>query len=136
MESINPANAELNTTLESVPDIASISNPEVKPGIPAWAKSAGSFVISILLAMLCFAAILLLMGKNPIEIYVQIFQGTLGTPYGWSEIVVKMIPFILCALAVGIPARPVVVTVWRDREIFIGALLATFTALKLARVRP
>ena len=136
MESINPANAELNTTLESAQDIASISNPEVKPGMPAWAKSAGSFVISILLAMLCFAAILLLMGKNPIEIYVQIFQGTLGTPYGWSEIVVKMIPFILCALAVAIPARLGLVTVGGEGQIYIGAIFAGFTALKLGDALP
>src|SRR5258708_29191771 len=136
MESINPANAELNTTLESAQDIASISNPEVKPGMPAWAKSAGSFVISILLAMLCFAAILLLMGKNPIEIYVQIFQGTLGTPYGWSEIVVKMIPFILCALAVAIPARLGLGTVGGEGQIYIGAIFAGFTALKLGDALP
>ena len=43
-------------------------------------------------------------GKDPIATYMAIFQGTLGDSYGWGEIVVKMIPFILCALATAIPA--------------------------------
>src|SRR3954470_20148831 len=73
-----------------------------KTGVPKWARGIGAFLLSIIMAMVVFAAILLLLGKNPVEVYTSMFKGTLATSYGISEIVVKMIPFILCALAVAI----------------------------------
>jgi simple sugar transport system permease protein len=102
-----------------------------KGSLPKWVRSIGSFLLSILLAMLIFGVILLLLGKNPVEVYISIFNGTLATPYDWSEIVVKMIPFILCALAVAIPAQLGLITVGGEGQIYIGAIFAGFVALKL-----
>ena len=100
-------------------------------GIPKWARGIGAFVLSILMAMVVFGAILLLLGKNPVDVYTSMFKGTLGTTYGLSEIVVKMIPFILCALAVAIPAQLGLITVGGEGQIYIGAIFAGFVALKL-----
>jgi ABC-type uncharacterized transport system permease subunit len=44
------------------------------------------------LAFVAFARVLLLFGKNPIRAYVDIFSSTLGGAYGFSEVLVKMIP--------------------------------------------
>ncbi|MEP7287401.1 MAG: ABC transporter permease [Chloroflexota bacterium] len=96
----------------------------------------GSFAGALLLALIGFGIILLLMGKNPLEIYAQIFEGTLGSTYGWSEIVVKMTPFILCALAVAIPARLGLINVGGEGQIYIGAVFASLVALTLGDVLP
>src|SRR5258707_10208867 len=133
MEIVNP---EVSSVAPGA-EVASLPvNPLPTPRLPKWAKGVGWFVASILMAMIIFGLILLLLGKNPVEVYVSMFNGTLATPYGWSEIVVKMIPFILCALAVAIPARLGLVTVGGEGQIYIGAIFAGFTALKLGDVLP
>ncbi len=100
---------------------------------PGW-RDLRSFGLALLLALLVFAGLLLLLGKNPLTIYAAIYQGTLGNSYGWGEIVVKMIPFILCALATAIPARVGLVNVGGDGQIYIGAWLATWVALNGAAI--
>ena len=77
---------------------------------------------------------LLLLGKDPIAIYIAIYNGTLGDSYGWGEIVVKMIPFILCALATAIPAKVGLVNVGGEGQIYIGAWLATWVALNFGDI--
>lgn len=128
MEVVNPEGA----IIPPMPEIAILPvSPPTGSGMPGWVKAGGSFVAALLLAMVIFGAILLLLGKNPIDVYISIFKGTLATPYDWSEIVVKMIPFILCALAVAIPAKLGLVTVGGEGQIYIGAIFAGFVALKL-----
>lgn len=128
MEITNPdENARVQPPeLTAVP----INLPE-SPSLPKWATGIGAFLLSILMAMVVFGVILLLLGKNPVEVYASIFKGTLGSTYGLSEIVVKMIPFILCALAVAIPAQLGLVTVGGEGQIYIGAIFAGFVALQL-----
>ena len=58
-----------------------------------------------LLALAAFALVLLIFGKNPIKAYIDIFGSTLGSGYGLSETLVKMIPLILTAVAVAVPSR-------------------------------
>jgi simple sugar transport system permease protein len=56
-----------------------------------------------LLAFLLFGLILLIFGKNPIQSYKDIFTSTLGSTYGFSEVIVAMIPMLITALAVALP---------------------------------
>jgi simple sugar transport system permease protein len=94
----------------------------------------GLFVQAILLALLAFAVLLLVLGKDPIATYAAIFTGTLGDSYGLSEIVVKVIPFTLCALAAAIPAKAGMVNVGADGQLYMGAWLATGVALNLGNL--
>lgn len=80
-------------------------------------------------ALLIFAVVLLLFGKNPIQAYSDIFSQTLGSRYGLSEVLVKTIPLLLCALAVLVPARLGLVNVGGEGQIYLGAWLATWGAL-------
>jgi len=85
----------------------------------------------IALALAVFGALLLLSGKNPLRAYVDIAAGTLASPYGLSETVVKMIPLILTAVAVAVPGRIWLINVGGEGQLFIGALCATWGALSL-----
>ncbi len=81
------------------------------------------------LALAVFALVLLAFGQNPLRAYADIFRATLGSPYGFSEVLVKMIPLVLTALAVAIPAKIWLINVGGEGQLFIGALFATWGAL-------
>lgn len=83
----------------------------------------------LLTALIFFAVVLLLFGKNPLQAYSDIFRNTLGSRYGFSEVLVKLIPLLLCALAVLLPARLGLVNVGGEGQIYLGAWLATWGAL-------
>src|SRR3972149_2706443 len=81
------------------------------------------------LAFVVFAIVLLLFGKNPLKAYGDIFSNTLGSTYGFSEILVKMIPLVLTAVAVAVPSRIWLINVGGEGQLYIGALFATWGAL-------
>jgi len=81
------------------------------------------------LAFMAFALVLLVFGKNPIRAYADIFSSTLGSAYGFSEVLVKMIPLILTAVATALPARIWLINVGGEGQLYCGALLATWGAL-------
>lgn len=81
------------------------------------------------LALAVFALVLLVFGQNPLRAYRDIFAATLGSPYGFSEVLVKMIPLVLTALAVAIPSRIWLINVGGEGQLFIGALFATWGAI-------
>jgi len=83
------------------------------------------------LAFGVFAGVLLAFGRNPLTAYADILAATLGSGYGLSETVVKMIPLVLAGLAAAIPARIWLINVGGEGQIFIGALCATWAAITL-----
>lgn len=89
------------------------------------------FIGVLTLALLVFGGVLLLFGKNPVDTYVAIFNNTLGSSYGLSEVLVKAIPLVLCAAAVLLPARIGLVNVGGEGQLYMGALLASWGALAI-----
>ena len=87
------------------------------------AMAAATFVL--------FGVILLLSGKDPIQSYRDIFVSTLGSAYGISEVLVTMTPLVLTALAVALPSRLGLINVGGEGQLYMGALLATWAALRL-----
>ncbi len=85
---------------------------------------------------MAFSLVLLVLGKDPVATYQQIYQGSLADDYGRSEVVVKMIPFILCALAVAIPAQVGLINVGGEGQIILGAIFTTLVALPLGNILP
>jgi simple sugar transport system permease protein len=86
------------------------------------------------LALVVFAIVLLLFGKDPLRAYGDILRSTLGSTYGLTEVVVKMIPLVLCACAVLLPARIGLVNVGGEGQLYMGAWLATFGALTFTQL--
>ena len=84
------------------------------------------------LAFVVFAIVLLAFGKNPLRAYADIFSNTLGSAYGFSEVLVKMIPLVLTAVAVAVPARIWLINVGGEGQLFIGAMFATWGALNFS----
>jgi simple sugar transport system permease protein len=72
---------------------------------------------------------LFLFGHNPLSAFMEIFQGSLGSSYGRSEVLVRAIPLMLCAAATAIPARIGLLNVGGEGQLHVGALAATWGAL-------
>ena len=90
----------------------------------------------IIFAFVLFGVILLLSGKDPIQSYKDIFSSTLGSSYGFSEVLVGMIPVLITALAVALPSRAGLINVGGEGQLYIGAAFATFAALTFQDLSP
>ncbi len=82
-------------------------------------------------ALAVFAAVLLLAGKDPLRAYADTFRDAFGDAYGFSELVVRMIPLLLAAVAVALPARLGLINVGGEGQLYMGAWLASAGALFL-----
>jgi general nucleoside transport system permease protein len=99
-------------------------------GLPAPVRGLLEFLGAFGLSLVMFGLLLLLLGKDPLQAYAEIYRGALSTPYGWSEVLVKMTPFLLCALAAAIPAQVGLINVGTDGQLYMGAIAATAVALQ------
>jgi simple sugar transport system permease protein len=99
-------------------------------GLPGRSLNAVlRYLLMILLALLLFGLILLISGKDPLQSYRDIFSATLGSAYGFSEVLVAMIPMLFTALAVALPSRLGLINVGGEGQLYIGAAFATWGAL-------
>jgi len=87
------------------------------------------YLMMLLLAVVLFGIILMLSGKNPIHSYIDIFRSTLGSSYGFSEVIVAMVPMLITAMAVAIPSRVGLINVGGEGQLYMGACLAAWGAL-------
>jgi general nucleoside transport system permease protein len=76
-------------------------------------------------ALAIFAAILLAAGKDPLRAYVDTFHYTLANAYGFSELLVRMTPLLLAAVAVALPARLGLINVGGEGQLYMGAFMAS-----------
>jgi general nucleoside transport system permease protein len=92
------------------------------------------FVLALATALTGFGLVLLIQGRNPLLTYADMFGATLGGAYGRSEVLVVMIPVLLCALAVALPARVGLVNVGAEGQLYIGAWFASWAALSFTNL--
>src|SRR5579864_1529788 len=104
--------------------------------LPKPVREGLYFVGALVVALIAFALVLLVLGRDPIATYTGMLQITLGSDYGRSEVVVEMIPLLLCALAVAVPARVGLVNVGGEGQLYMGAWLASWAALSLPQLPP
>jgi simple sugar transport system permease protein len=98
------------------------------PVLRLSARYAGVAVI----VLVVFAGVLLLAGKDPIKAYADTFRYSLANSYGFSELLVRMTPLLLTAVAVAIPSRLGLINVGGEGQLFMGAWAATAAALLLS----
>lgn len=94
-----------------------------------WAVAAARNVTILAIALVAYAIVLLLAGKDPIKACIDTFSFTLGTWYGFSEVIVKMIPLLLTAIAVALPSRLGLINIGGEGQLYMGAWLATWGAI-------
>ena len=79
-------------------------------------------------ALAMFAAILLVAGTDPLRAAADTCR-SMTTVYGFSELLVRMTPLLLTAVAVALPSRLGLINVGGEGQLYMGAWLATAGAL-------
>ncbi len=87
------------------------------------------YLVIFVVAFILFGIILWLAGKDPLEAIQDTLAYTLGTPSGFSEVIVRMIPLLFTAIAVSLPSRVGLINVGAEGQLYIGALFAAGIAL-------
>src|ERR1700688_4432619 len=93
------------------------------------AARAKSFALVAVIALGVFATLLVAAGKDPLKAYVDTLFYVFGNAYGFSELLVRMIPLLLTAVAAALPARIGLINVGAEGQLYMGAWLATAGAL-------
>jgi ABC-type uncharacterized transport system permease subunit len=97
--------------------------------VAVWSSRPLRYLLIIVVALAIFSLILLLVGKDPVKAYRDTFAYTFGNAYGLSELLVRMIPLLLAAVAVALPARVGLINVGGEGQLYMGAWLASAGAL-------
>jgi ABC-type uncharacterized transport system permease subunit len=97
--------------------------------LPGITNTILRYLTMVVLSFLMFGLILLIIGKDPIQSYRDIFTSTLGSAYGLSEVIVAMTPILLTGLAVALPSKIMLINVGAEGQLYIGAAFATWGAL-------
>jgi simple sugar transport system permease protein len=91
--------------------------------------SAARWCAWALVGLAVYCGLVLVYGKNPASALRDTFTNTLGSTYGFEQVVVKMVPLLFTALAVSVPARIGQVNVGGEGQLFAGGLCATGAAI-------
>lgn len=86
---------------------------------------AGRMGFVVLVGVTIFAVILILDGHDAAHALDVMYRSSLGSAFGRQEILVKVIPFGLCALATAIPARAGLINVGGEGQFYMGAFAAS-----------
>jgi general nucleoside transport system permease protein len=93
-------------------------------------RQRGPRAIGIAIAVLVvFALLLVADGKDPVRAYGDTLVYVFGNTYGFSELLVRMTPLLLTAVAVALPTRLGLINVGGEGQLYMGALAATAGAL-------
>ena len=98
----------------------------------ARTATASRFALAAVIAFGVFAALLIAAGKDPFKAYLDTLVYVFGNAYGFSELLVRMIPLLLTAVAAALPTRIGLINVGGEGQLYMGAWLATAGALALA----
>jgi ABC-type uncharacterized transport system permease subunit len=101
-------------------------------GATMWrfaSAQAKALALAAAIALAVFAVLLTAAGKDPLRAYVDTVVYVFGNAYGFSELLVRMIPLLLTAIAVALPARIGLINVGGEGQLYMGAWLTTAGAL-------
>ena len=111
--------------------MSTIGSPAWRLGtlLPAWSHdprvtAIARFTVAGVAAFAVFAILLLLDRANPITALYEMLTSSIGSEFGRSEVLVKLVPIGLCAAAAAVPARAGLINVGGEGQFHIGALVA------------
>jgi simple sugar transport system permease protein len=85
--------------------------------------------LALISALLVSSIFLAIAGVNPFNACISIFTSSLGTSYGLTETIVKMIPLLFVSTGISIAYRTGITNIGGEGQIIMGALMGTVVAL-------
>ncbi len=99
--------------------------------LPRWADVALVPLISLLLAAIISAIVLLAIGQSPVEAYKVMVDGALGSPYGWGYTLYYATSFIFTGLAVTVAFHASLFNIGGEGQAQLGGLGVALVCLAL-----
>lgn len=97
-------------------------------------KAIAIRVAAILSAFTAAAVFIALIGRNPLEVYSSMLDGSFGTAYRFKETIIKAIPLVVTSLGITIAFKMKFWNIGAEGQIIMGAFFASFFALKFPEV--
>ncbi len=88
-------------------------------------------LLATLAALAVGAALLFLLGTNPLEAYAAMIQGAFGSKNALADTIVKAVPLLLVGVGICISFRGGVLNIGGEGQLIVGALSATYVGLAL-----
>jgi len=82
------------------------------------------------------AFLFLWVGVNPFHAYIEIFKGAFGSPYNFSEVLVRATPLILCGLSVMVAGKMLIWNIGAEGQLVMGGVAGAGVALFLSPHMP
>ncbi len=84
-------------------------------------------IAAILFSLMIGALFMLIIGKNPYEVYLRLFAGTLGSTYGIGQVLFKATTLILTGLAVAFAFKAGMFNIGAEGQLIVGAFTTAWT---------
>ncbi|MFN8549534.1 MAG: ABC transporter permease [Candidatus Eisenbacteria bacterium] len=85
-------------------------------------QSIGPVALAIGLGLGIAGALVALLGASPAEFFEKLFQGTLGSNYGLSQVLFKATPLIFCGLAVALAFQARLFNIGAEGQMVMGGI--------------
>lgn len=106
------------------------------PGIGDLALSGARPLIGIFLGLLAGAGLIALSGVNPIDAYVAMLKGALGSPQAISNVLVRASPLLLGGVGVAIGIRAGIWNIGIEGYMYAGAIGGAIVGINTLPVPP
>ncbi|MBO4208731.1 ABC transporter permease [Micromonospora echinofusca] len=101
------------------------------PGPANW-RVVGVTILAVAAALGLSALLIAVTGGSPVASVQALFQGSMADPTAWSSTLLFTAPLLLVALGVCVSARSGFFNLGQEGQVLIGAMAATWVALRLA----
>lgn len=95
-------------------------------------KNIISITLSVLATFIITTILLLIIGKNPFEIFGLLFQEVFASGYGIGQTLFKTTPLIICGCGLAICFHASLFNIGAEGQLNAGAFVMAITALKLS----
>ncbi len=95
-------------------------------------KNVLSISLSIFATFFIFIVLLLIIGKNPFEIFGLLFQDVFASGYGIGQTLLKTTPLIICGCGLAICFHASLFNIGAEGQLNAGSFVMAITALKLS----
>jgi len=102
-----------------------------------WLRSALNAmlipVLAVFTALVVGGIIIALVGGNPFDAYLGLFQGAFGSVKAWSETAVWATPYIFAGLAVGVAFKGGLFNIGAEGQLALGAVFSAWIGYSLPK---
>ncbi len=89
---------------------------------------------ALLLSFIVGGLFILAVGRDPLVVYQRLFAETLGTSYGWGQVLFKATPLMFTGLSAAIGFRAGLFNIGAEGQLTVGALLTAIVGSSLSGV--